>query len=87
MNQIEPAFPYELDDYEYVGRGPDDTGWSRSPSIAYRCVKCGDLMAGDYADYFDCKCGAMQLDFGYGRFGSRFGDDNILVYRKRVASE
>jgi len=83
MDQIEPSFAYEIDDYEYIGRGPGSTGWSRSSSIAYRCVKCGTLMPADYDDYFNCNCGAMRLDIDYGRFGSTFGDNNILVYRKR----
>jgi hypothetical protein len=80
MEQLEPAFPYELDGYRFVGRGPGATGWSRSPALAYRCVQCGDVMPADHADYFDCRCGAMSLDFGYSRFGSRLGDHNILVY-------
>ena len=83
MKTIDPSFPYELANYEYIGRGPGDTGWSRSPTLAYRCVKCGDLMPADYEDYFDCRCGAMNLDIGYGRFGSTLGDNNILVYQKR----
>ena len=41
-------------------------------------------MSADHDDYFNCECGAMHLDIGYGRFGSRFGDRNILVYRKNA---
>jgi len=82
MEPIEPPFPRELAGYRYLGRGPSPTGWSRSPRLAYRCVQCGDLMPADHADYYTCTCGAMHLDFGYGRFGSRFGDVNILVYER-----
>jgi len=85
MDQIEPSFSYELDDYDYIGRGPGSTGWSRSSVLAYRCVKCGTVMPADYDDYFNCECGAMHLDIGYCRFGSKFGDNNILVYEKRNA--
>jgi hypothetical protein len=82
MELIEPSFAYDLDGYRYIGRGPSKTGWKRSPALAYRCVQCGGVMPADHADYFDCACGAMSLDYGYGRFGSRFGDQNILVYEK-----
>ena len=85
MDRIEPPFPYELDGYRYIGRGPSESGWDRSPELAYRCVQCGDLMPADYSDYFNCQCGAMNLDVGYSRFGSNFGDHNILVYEKRRA--
>jgi len=82
---MEPTFPYELAGYRYLGRGPDATGWSRSSARAYRCVRCGDVMPGDHADYFECRCGAMALDYGYSRFGSDLGDQNILVYEKSPA--
>jgi hypothetical protein len=83
MDKIEPSYSYELDDYEYIGRAPGSAGWSRSSTLAYRCVKCGTLMPADYNDYFNCECGAMHLDIGYGRFGSTLGDHNILVYQIR----
>jgi hypothetical protein len=82
MERIEPSFPYELAGYRYLGRGPSATGWSRSPTLAYRCLQCGDLMPADQADYFTCHCGAMHLDIDAGRFGSRLGDGNILVYER-----
>ena len=82
MDPIEPQFAYEMAGYRYLGRGPSETGWHRWSSLVYRCVQCGDVMPADHADYFDCACGAMSLDYGYGRFGSRFGDQNILVYEK-----
>jgi hypothetical protein len=39
-------------------------------------------MHASHEDYFHCECGAMFLDWDYGRFGSRLGDDAILVYRR-----
>jgi hypothetical protein len=85
MSRIEPEFSYDRSGYDYIGRGPGGggSGWSRSPSVAYRCVKCGDVMRADCADFFACACGAMRLDIDSGRFGSRLGDENILVYKKR----
>ena len=85
MSPIEPEFSYDLNGYGYVGRGPGPggAGWTRSPSVAYRCVKCGDVMPADSSDFFACSCGAMRLDIDSGRFGSRLGDENILVYEKR----
>jgi hypothetical protein len=38
-------------------------------------------MCAAHNDYFSSRCGAMRLDFDAGRFGSRHGDENILVYR------
>ena len=39
-------------------------------------------MCAAWDDYFECKCKAMHLDVGAGRFGSKFGDQNILRYQK-----
>lgn len=69
-----------------LGRGPGaagSVGWPRSGSLLYRCAACGDVMEASRDDYFRCQCGAMSLDIDGGRFGSRHGDRNVLVYRKR----
>src|SRR5579885_2538884 len=79
---IEPNFAYELDGYLYLGRGTGGGGWSRSKCFYYRCAQCGDMMRGDQNDYFSCKCNAMHLDIDAGRFGSTYGDQNILRYQK-----
>jgi hypothetical protein len=42
-------------------------------------------MRADHDDYFTCTCGALHLDIDAGRFGSRFGDANILVYQRTPA--
>jgi hypothetical protein len=82
MDRIEPTFLYEVPGYQFVNRGCGDAGWSTSSQVAYRCAKCGDLMPADHKQCFNCTCDSMYLDYDYGRFGSRLGDDNILVYRK-----
>ena len=43
-------------------------------------------MSAAHDDYFACRCGAMRLDIDAGRFGSRQGDENILVYRRKVSA-
>ena len=82
MDRIEPTFGYDVEGYVFIGRGCGPSGWPRAASLAYRCAKCGDMMAADLSRTFSCRCGAMHLDDGYGRFGSDHGDDNVLVYRK-----
>jgi hypothetical protein len=42
-------------------------------------------MRATHHGYFACSCKAMHLDWDAGRFGSSYGDENILVYRKTVA--
>lgn len=82
---IEPTSGLPVAGYEFLGRGPraaGSGGWARSGDLAYRCAKCGTMMRADRDDYFDCECGAMHLDADAGRFGSRLGDQNILVYRR-----
>jgi hypothetical protein len=83
---IEPEFEYELKGFKYLGRGPSVSrargGWSRSSAIIYRCAECGDIMNANHNDYFNCTCGAIHLDIDYGRFGSKYGYNNILVYEK-----
>ena len=82
---IQPAFDLDLHGYSLIGRGPSATGaqrgWARDANLYFRCVVCGDLMCAAHDDYFHCRCGAMRLDIDAGRFGSRHGDENILVYR------
>jgi hypothetical protein len=83
-SDIEPKFPLELPGWDFVGRdweGISDEGWPASPSVAYRCAACGVAMRGDQREPFECRCGAMVLDPVAGRFGSKHGDRNILVYR------
>jgi hypothetical protein len=83
---ITPSFSIEETGYCFLGRGPDATGpslgWNNDNSIYYRCVKCGSFMLSTINEGFNCECGCMNLDIDAGRFGSRLGDDNILVYRK-----
>lgn len=83
---INPNFNIETEGYKYLGRGPSSVagalGWRTKNGIYYRCVNCGSFMQASTVDDFRCKCGAMSLDLGFGRFGSRYGDDNILVYEK-----
>jgi hypothetical protein len=90
MSVIQPSFNVELQGYSVLGRGPSETGaqggWPRTANLYYRCAACGDLMCADRDDYFSCRCGAMRLDIDAGRFGSRHGDENILVYRKKFTA-
>ena len=74
--------PPEIFGYAFVRRGTSRSGWSRSPDLLYACERCGSSMPADFDDYFNCSCGAMHLDRDAGRFGSRFGDEAILTYRK-----
>ena len=82
---VEPSFPYELEGYNFIGRGPGNNGWSTAPSLSYRCVKCGDVMHANRLASFHCQCKSMHLDSDYGRFGSALGDQNILVYEKKAS--
>ena len=68
--------------YVFVRKGTT-TGWSGSPDLLYVCEKCGVGMPADQNAYFSCACGAMHLDIDARRFGSTFGDDAILTYRRR----
>ena len=86
FSKIKPDFKIDINGFKYLGKGPksvDGTpGWSRSDFVYYRCVKCGSMMQSSINDYFRCDCGAMTLDIDAGRFGSNYGDNNILVYKK-----
>jgi len=69
--------------YEFIRRGTTG-GWSRSADLLYLCERCGSAMRADHDDYFNCSCGAMHLDIDAGRFGSQFGDNAILTYRRQA---
>jgi hypothetical protein len=74
--------PPVISGYEFVRTGTSASGWSRTKDLLYVCEKCGASMRADHNDYFNCSCGAMHLDIDAGRFGSKFGDDAILTYRR-----
>lgn len=79
--------PVQLAGYRFLGRGPSatgamDGGWARSADLFFRCAACGDLMCSTQRSYYSCRCSAMYVDADAFRFGSRHGDENILVYRK-----
>ena len=79
---IEPEFNIEIEGRKSLGRGPQHNGWGRDENLIYKCVKCGDEMQASNSNYWNCKCGAVHLDYVNGRFGSKSGDYNILTYRK-----
>ena len=85
--KIKPDFDLNLNGYEYLGRGSNALGififgWSTNENILYRCAKCGSSMIASHNNYWNCSCGAVHLDYDAGRFGSKYGDKNILVYKK-----
>ncbi|WP_457866051.1 hypothetical protein [Salegentibacter sp. F14] len=85
MNPIELKFEIELPDLKYLGRGPSCIGsneWSTNHKFVYRCANCDDTMNASWKNDWTCSCQAMALDSGAARFGSFYGDENILVYRK-----
>jgi hypothetical protein len=77
---------HAIDGYSLVRRGCPATGWLRSPDLLYVCAECAATMRADAIDPFACRCGAMSLDADAGRFGSKFGDDAILTYRRASES-
>lgn len=82
---LEPQSGLLVEGHDLLGRGPraaGSSGWSRDPQLAYRCARCGSMMPADHASNYACECGAMYLDVDAGRFGSRLGDENVLVYEK-----
>ena len=85
--EIEPESGTEVTGYSFKGRGPGATGsskgWNKNESLYFRCAKCGSMMHSVINDYFTCECGAMHHDLDAFRFGSTFGDNNILVYEKQ----
>ena len=72
--------------YEYLGNGCKATGaghgWKMSKDLYFRCIDCGYMMNGDPQKDDGCSCGRLYKDSGYGRFGSRLGDNAIEVYKK-----
>src|SRR5262249_59010098 len=82
LQDLDPPQGYQVEGYNYLGRGSGGGGWTRRPNFSYRCAKCGDMMQASHKDYFNCTCNAMHLDKDAGRFGSQFGDRNILRYQK-----
>lgn len=72
--------------YKYLGNGCKatgaDQGWKMSLALYFRCVSCGYLMNADPFTDDRCTCGQLSKDSGYGRFGSRLGDNAIEVYEK-----
>jgi hypothetical protein len=91
MNKlIQPKFNLKIDGMKFLGRGSKASGkqmgWSSNENIIYKCVECGSEMLASHNDYWNCKCGAIHLDFEAGRFGSNYGDENILVYKKNKLS-
>jgi hypothetical protein len=84
--EIQPAFDIDLPGYRYIGRGPDATGhgggWHRSERLFFRCIKCATMMPSVLSENWQCPCGSMDVDADYGRFGSVFGDGNVLVYER-----
>lgn len=84
--EAKPNVGLEVPGYSYLGRGPAVTGssvgWDRKAGLVFRCARCGTLMPSLQEDFFACACGAMRLEPEAGRFGSRYGDREILVYLK-----
>lgn len=77
---------YKGTKYKYLGNGckatEADYGWKMSPALYFRCVSCGYMMNGDQNVDDSCICGKLCKDSGYGRFGSRLGDNAIEVYQR-----
>ncbi len=86
MKIIEPKFETNIDGFNYKGRGPSVTGnkegWNRTKNLYFVCANCGSMMHSITDNYFSCECGAMHHDLDAFRFGSTYGDENILVYEK-----
>ena len=72
--------------YKYLGNGcraaGSDGGWCSSPDFYYRCSECGYMMNLSSRTGDGCHCGKLIHDAGFGRFGSKLGDDAIEVYQK-----
>jgi len=83
---IEPNFQTNINGFVYKGRGPNATGnnssWNRKNELYFVCANCGSMMHSKTNSYFTCECGAMHYDLDAFRFGSKYGDENILVYEK-----
>ena len=72
--------------YRYLGNGCKATGvnegWRMSKNLYMRCVGCGYIMSANPNIDDSCSCGKLYKDSGYGRIGSRLGDDAIEVYER-----
>ncbi|HSP12948.1 MAG TPA: hypothetical protein VLO29_10525 [Salegentibacter sp.] len=85
MKPIDLKFEIDLPDLKYLGRGPSCTGsngWSMNDEFIYRCANCDDTMNASWKNDWTCSCQAMALDSAAARFGSYYGDENILVYKR-----
>lgn len=85
MKPIDLKFAIEMPDLKYLGRGPSCTGingWSTREEFIYRCANCDDTMNAAWKKDWTCSCQAMALDSAAARFGSYYGDENILVYKR-----
>ena len=84
---IKPKFQTDIEGFSYKGRGPSATGsnkgWNKNKSRYFVCANCGSMLHSIINDYFTCECGAMHHDLDAFRFGSTYGDENILVYEKK----
>ena len=69
-------------EFEYIRNGCDADGWRMSPDVYYRCIECGYVMSGSPYEDDVCDCKSLNKDCGFGRFGSKHGDNNIEVYRR-----
>ncbi|MEZ4798037.1 MAG: hypothetical protein R2785_12815 [Flavobacteriaceae bacterium] len=87
QKKIKADFDININGFEYLGRGATAlgifaSGWSSNEKILYRCANCGSTMIASHNDYWNCSCSAIHLDYHTGRFGSKYGNKNILVYKK-----
>jgi len=87
MKIIKPKFDIEIEEYTFLGRGPEatgeETGWQRLNDIFFRCIECGDMLQSTTNEDYQCQCGSMCIDADYHRFGSDHGDINVLVYESK----
>ena len=83
---FDKTLEYEGFQYKYLGTGCKatgaDLGWNMSPELYFRCIDCGYFMNGDSTQDDSCPCGKLHKDSGFGRFGSKLGDDAIEVYKR-----
>ena len=83
---VRKTIDYNGEKYEYLGNGCKatgaDAGWKMSVDLYFRCIECSYLMNGDPLKDDSCLCGSLHKDLGYGRFGSKYGDDAIEVYKR-----
>ena len=77
---------FQGDDYIYRGRGPkatgDGPGWNMRRDLIARCIDCGGFITLDPKTDEACACQKLSKDTGFGRFGSRLGDEAIEIYAR-----